>query len=83
MRDSCFFSIIITTIHKLIENMPSTANIEKTQPWRAHWPAPAKKESGIEYGVQKGEVVVVDGTSAKVSVAKNGDTAGAADKKTK
>jgi hypothetical protein len=63
--------------------MPSTANIEKTQPWRAHWPAPAKKEEGIEYGVQKGEVVVVDGTSAKASVAKNDDTVGAADKQAK
>jgi len=67
-------------IHKFLDNMPSTTNIEKTQPWKAHWPAPAKQESGIEYGVQKGEIVVVDGTSAKVSVAKNDDTAGAMDK---
>jgi hypothetical protein len=63
--------------------MPHAANIEKTQPWRGHWPAPAKKEEGIEYGVQKGEVVVVDGTSAKVSPAKNDVTAGAADKQAK
>jgi hypothetical protein len=63
--------------------MPSTTNIEKTQPWRAHWPAPAKEDEGIEYGVQKGQVVVVDGTSAKVSPAKNDGTAGAADKQVK
>jgi hypothetical protein len=63
--------------------MPSTTNIEKTQPWKAHWPAPAKQESGIEYGIQKGEIVVVDGTSAKVSVAKNDDTASATDKEAK
>lgn len=63
--------------------MPSTTTIEKIQPWKAHWPAPAKQESGIEYGVQKGEVVVVDGTSAKVSVAKNDGTISAADKQAK
>ena len=63
--------------------MPSTTSIEKTQPWKAHWPAPAKQVSGIEYGVQKGEIVIVDGTSAKASVAKKDDTAGATDKEAK
>lgn len=55
--------------------MPSITNAEKTQPWRAHWPPtpPAKKAEGVEYGVPKGEVVVVDGTSAKVSGAKKDD----------
>jgi hypothetical protein len=60
--------------------MPSTTNVEKTQPWKAHWPPPAKQESGIEYGVQKGEIVVVDGTFANIRVAKNHDAAGATDK---
>jgi hypothetical protein len=79
----CFSSSSLPIIQKFFDEMPSTANIEKTQPWRAHWPPPAKKEEGIEYGVQKGEVVVVDGTSAKVSPAKSDDTAGAADKQAK
>jgi hypothetical protein len=61
--------------------MPGSANAEKSQPWKAHWPPPAKAtEEGVEYGVEKGQVVVVDGTSAKVSVAKNNDTASAAGK---
>lgn len=72
-----------TVIQEFFDNMPSTATCEKTQPWRAHWPAPAKNGEGIEYGVQKGEIIVVDGTSAKVSPAKNDDTGGAADKQTK
>jgi hypothetical protein len=63
--------------------MPGTTNVEKTQPWKAHWPAPVKQESGIEYGVRKGEIVVVDGTFANVRVAKNDDTAGATDKEAK
>jgi hypothetical protein len=64
-----------------ISKMPCTMNGEKTQPWRAHWPAPAKATEGVEYGVEKGQVVVVDGTSAKVSVAK--DSTSAADKEAK
>jgi hypothetical protein len=60
--------------------MPGTANVEKTQPWKAHWPAPAKATEGVEYGVEKGQIVVVDGTSAKVSVAKNNETTSSADK---
>jgi len=41
---------------------------EKAQPWKAHWPpVEAKEASGVEYGVEKGAVIVVDGTSAKVS----------------
>jgi len=63
--------------------MPGTANVEKTQPWKAHWPPPAKATEGIEYGVEKGQVVVVDGTSAKISVAKNNHTTSAADKQAK
>lgn len=41
-------------------------NNDKKQPWKAHWPAPAQQAAGIEYGVEKGAVVVVDGTSAPV-----------------
>jgi hypothetical protein len=77
------FSSSLRQLKKFFNNMPSTTTIEKIQPWKAHWPAPAKQESGIEYGVQKGEVVVVDGTSAKVSVAKNDGTISAADKQAK
>jgi hypothetical protein len=40
----------------------------KAQPWKSHWPpATAKETSGVEYGVEKGKVIVVDGTSAKTS----------------
>jgi hypothetical protein len=77
------FSSSLRQLKKFFNNMPSTTTTEKIQPWKAHWPAPAKQESGIEYGVQKGQVVVVDGTSAKVSVAKNDGTTGAADKQAK
>lgn len=41
---------------------------QKTQPWKAAWP-PAEQQScpnGVEYGVAKGEVAVVDGTAANV-----------------
>lgn len=55
--------------------MPSasrTQTCQKAQPWKAHWPpVEAKEGSGVEYGVEKGAVIVVDGTSAKVSPAKN------------
>ncbi len=61
--------------------MPGTTNCEKTQPWRAHWPPLPKATEGVEYGVEKGQVVVVDGTSAKQSVAKKNDATSAADKK--
>lgn len=61
--------------------MPASANTEKCQPWKAHWPPAAKAtEEGVEYGVEKGQVVVVDGTSAKVSVAKNNGTTSTAGK---
>ena len=40
---------------------------QKTQPWKVHWPPAFKAAPGVEYGVEKGEVVVVDGTSARVS----------------
>jgi len=48
--------------------MPCQQNLEKTQPWKAHWPPPAKNSEGVEFGIKKGEVIVVDGTSAKASV---------------
>ncbi|EOO01750.1 hypothetical protein UCRPA7_2746 [Phaeoacremonium minimum UCRPA7] len=40
----------------------------KSQPWKAAWP-PAEQQNaceGIEYGVEKGDTVVVDGTAANV-----------------
>jgi hypothetical protein len=39
---------------------------QKAQPWKKNWPPAETKAcpNGIEYGVGKGEVVVVDGTSA-------------------
>jgi hypothetical protein len=48
--------------------MPTALN--KSQPWKAAWP-PAEQQacpetSGIEYGVNKGEIAVVDGTAANV-----------------
>ncbi|RFU32332.1 hypothetical protein B7463_g4029, partial [Scytalidium lignicola] len=47
------------------------AEKKKAQPWMAHWPPAAKpSQVGVEYGVQKGEVIVVDGTSAKASTAR-------------
>ncbi|ERS95850.1 hypothetical protein HMPREF1624_07927 [Sporothrix schenckii ATCC 58251] len=44
---------------------------EKTQPWKASWPGAAtataaSTSSGNEYGVAKGDTVVVDGTAANV-----------------
>jgi len=48
----------------------SCAEKKKVQPWMAHWPPAAKPSQGVEYGVQKGEVIVVDGTSAKASTAR-------------
>jgi hypothetical protein len=51
--------------------MPSNTTpcqVVKDQPWKAHWPPVDKASSGeVEYGVQKGEVIVVDGTSAKIA----------------
>jgi len=47
--------------------MPCQQNLEKTQPWKTHWPPPAKNSEGVEFGIKKGEVIVVDGTSAKAS----------------
>jgi hypothetical protein len=42
--------------------------VVKEQPWKAQWPPVDKASSGgVEYGVQKGEVIVVDGTSAKIA----------------
>ncbi|KAG4420757.1 hypothetical protein IFR04_006143 [Cadophora malorum] len=46
---------------------PTNLPCQKTQPWKAHWPPASKAASGVEYGIEKGEVVVVDGTSARVS----------------
>jgi len=40
----------------------------KAQPWKAHWPPKENKAAeGVEYGVEKGAVIVVDGTSARVA----------------
>jgi hypothetical protein len=41
---------------------------EKVQPWKAAWPPVQQAPScpGIEYGVAKGDVAVVDGTAANV-----------------
>jgi hypothetical protein len=40
----------------------------KAQPWKASWPPADQNQnaSGIEYGVEKGATVVVDGTAANV-----------------
>lgn len=49
-----------------------TESCQKAQPWKAHWPPMEVQEgSGVEYGVEKGAVVVVDGTSAKVGPSRN------------
>jgi hypothetical protein len=52
------------------------SQLEKEQPWKAHWP-PVDKASnkGVEYGMQKGEVIVVDGTSAKIAPPRKTDEA--------
>jgi hypothetical protein len=44
----------------------------KAQPWKAAWPPVEQKTTdvGIEYGVEKGQTVVVDGTAANVKPAK-------------
>ena len=58
--------------------MDSPAAIQKTQPWKKNWP-PAQAQAcpnGIEYGVEKGNTVVVDGTSANVKPQKAGVVAG-------
>ena len=40
----------------------------KAQPWKAHWPPKEiKAAEGVEYGAEKGAVIVVDGTSARVA----------------
>jgi hypothetical protein len=43
--------------------------LEKEQPWKVHWPPVDNKASspGVEYGVQKGEMIVVDGTSVTIA----------------
>lgn len=46
----------------------SACKAQKAQPWKAHWPpADTKAQPGVEYGVEKGGVIVVDGTSVRVS----------------
>jgi hypothetical protein len=44
------------------------ATYTKAQPWKANWPPVEQKvaNAGIEYGVAKGDTVVVDGTAANV-----------------
>jgi len=58
-------------------NMDKAQDIrpQKTQPWRAAWPPKTDGNNavcpeGVEYGVGKGETVVVDGTSATVKPTK-------------
>jgi hypothetical protein len=53
--------------------MENTQSSVKTQPWKSHWPPAPKATAGVEYGVEKGNVVVVDGTSAKVSAPRQSD----------
>jgi hypothetical protein len=61
-----------------ITSVPAT--VAKTQPWKAAWP-PAEQQacpldSGVEYGVEKGEIAVVDGAAANVRpVKKDADEA--------
>jgi hypothetical protein len=50
--------------------MSSVSN-NKIQPWKTAWPPAEQQQScpldnGIEYGVSKGEIAVVDGTAANV-----------------
>jgi len=51
----------------------STISTDKIQPWKAAWPPVEQQnacpDAGIEYGVAKGETVVVDGTAANVKPA--------------
>jgi len=51
-----------------LRHLPATMTLPKAQPWKAAWPPTEHKSTcgGIEYGVQKGEIVVVDGTAANV-----------------
>jgi riboflavin synthase alpha subunit len=46
-----------------------SSKAEKEQPWKAHWPPVVNKASseGVEYGMQKGEIIVVDGTSVTIA----------------
>ncbi|KAI9733662.1 MAG: hypothetical protein M1834_003264 [Cirrosporium novae-zelandiae] len=54
--------------------MPSSTNIQKSQPWKAQWPAKAAspgvagtsgeiglKNNGTQHGFLKGETVILDG----------------------
>lgn len=51
-----------------LEQQGENGDETKSQPWKASWPgadAPSST-SGNEYGVAKGDTVVVDGTAANV-----------------
>lgn len=51
-----------------LENQTCDDRQAKAQPWKAHWPPRENKAvEGVEYGVEKGAVIVVDGTSARVA----------------
>ncbi|KAK3673347.1 hypothetical protein LTR78_006893 [Recurvomyces mirabilis] len=42
----------------------STGHIEKTQPWKAYWPAPREPQSQANlFGFKKGETMVFDGNA--------------------
>ncbi len=53
------------------------SQVEKEQPWKTHWPPVVDKVSteGVEYGVQKGEMIVVDGTSVTIAPPRKMDEA--------
>ena len=41
-----------------------TETTEKTQPWKAHWPAPREPQSQANlFGFKKGETMVFDGNA--------------------
>lgn len=41
--------------------------LEKVQPWKSHWPPRERQVEGVEYASKKGEVIIMDGTSAGTS----------------
>lgn len=48
--------------------MPSP-KVEKSQPWKAHWPMktsqPVAEEVHTDHGFAKGEIVVMDGNTTR------------------
>jgi hypothetical protein len=62
-------------LHSPTSKMEPQTIVQKSQPWKKNWPPAENKAcpNGIEYGVEKGGVVVVDGTSANVKPKKATD----------